>query len=60
MSSWSTRVWDDWLKDGTMTATLSWNRRILKTLLTLSLPNVAKGKFRPNIQISFSKMLTNK
>ena len=28
--------------------------------LTLSLPNVAKGKFRPNIQISFSKILTNK
>ena len=23
--------------------------------LTLSLPNVAKGKFRPNLQISFSK-----
>ena len=28
--------------------------------LTLSLPNVAKGKFRPNIQILFSKILTNK
>ena len=28
-------------------------------LLTLSLPNVAKGKFRPNIQISFSEILTN-
>ena len=28
--------------------------------LTLSLPNVAKGKFRPNIQISFPKILTNK
>ena len=28
--------------------------------LTLSLPNVAKGKFRTNIQISFSKILTNK
>ena len=28
--------------------------------LTLSLPNVAKGKFRPNLQISFSKILTNK
>ena len=28
--------------------------------LTLSLPNVAKGKFRPNFQISFSKILRNK
>ena len=28
--------------------------------VTLSLPNVAKGKFRPNIQISFSKILTGK
>ena len=28
--------------------------------LTLSLPNVAKGKFRPNVQISFAKILTNK
>ena len=28
--------------------------------LTLSLPNVAKGRFRPNLQISFSKILTNK
>ena len=28
--------------------------------LTLSLPNVAKGKFRPNFHISFSKILTNK
>ena len=27
--------------------------------LTLSLPNVAKGKFRPNFQISFSKILRN-
>ena len=27
--------------------------------LTLSLPNVAKGKFRLNFQISFSKILTN-
>ena len=26
-----------------------------KAPLTLSLPNVAKGKFRPNLQISFSK-----
>ena len=39
--------------------------RILKgpqkaPVLTLSLPNVAKGKFRPNLQISFSKILTNK
>ena len=29
-------------------------------LLTLSLPNVAKGKFRPNFQILFPKILTNK
>ena len=28
--------------------------------LTLSVPNVAKGKFRPNFQISFSKIVTNK
>ena len=28
--------------------------------LTLSLPNVVKGKFRPNFHISFSKILTNK
>ena len=28
--------------------------------LTLSEPNVAKGKFRPNFQILFSKILTNK
>ena len=28
--------------------------------LTLSLPNVAKRKFWPNFQISFSKILTNK
>ena len=30
------------------------------TRLTLSLPNVAKGKFLPNFQISFSKILRNK
>ena len=29
-------------------------------ILTLSLPNVSKGKFRPNFQISFSKILRNK
>ena len=29
-------------------------------MLTLSLPNVAKGKLRPNLQISFSKVLRNK
>ena len=29
-------------------------------MLTVSLPNVAKGNFRPNFQISFSKILTNK
>ena len=28
--------------------------------LTLSLPNVAKGKLRPNLRISFSTILTNK
>ena len=28
--------------------------------LTLSLPNVAKGKFRLNVQISFCKILKNK
>ena len=28
--------------------------------LTLSLPNVAKGKFRPNFQISVSKIMKNK
>ena len=28
--------------------------------VTLSLPNVAKGKFRPNFQISFSKIVRNK
>ena len=28
--------------------------------LTLSLPNVAKGKFRPNFQTSFSKIVRNK
>ena len=27
--------------------------------LTLSLPNVSNGKFRPNFQISFCKILTN-
>ena len=32
----------------------------VQVLLTLSLPNVAKGKFRPNFQISFSRILTNK
>ena len=31
-----------------------------KDLLILSLPNVAKGKFRPNFQISFSKIVRNK
>ena len=30
-----------------------------KMTLTLSLPNVSKGKFRPNFQISFCKILTN-
>ena len=40
-----------------------WNPSITKTtflvsMLTLSLPNVAKGKFPPNLQISFSKILT--
>ena len=34
--------------------------KILFSSLTLSLPNVAKGKFRPNFQISFSKILRNK
>ena len=29
-------------------------------VLTLSLPNVAKGKCRPNLRISFSKIWTNK
>ena len=29
-------------------------------LYTLSLSNVAKGKFRPNFQISFSKIVRNK
>ena len=29
-------------------------------VLTLSLPNVAKGKCRPNFQISFSKIVRNK
>ena len=28
--------------------------------LTLSVPNVAKGKFRPNFQISVSKIMKNK
>ena len=28
--------------------------------LRLSLPNVAKGKFRPDFQISFCKILKNK
>ena len=28
--------------------------------LSLSLPNVAKGKFRPNFQMLFSKILRNK
>ena len=31
-----------------------------KNPLTLSLPNVAKGKFLPNLQISFCKILKNK
>ena len=31
-----------------------------RQFLTLSLPNVAKGKFRPKFQISFSKILRNK
>ena len=31
-----------------------------KNPLTISLPNVAKGKFRPNLQISFCKILKNK
>ena len=30
------------------------------SVLTLSLPNVAKGKFRPHFQFTFSKILTNK
>ena len=30
------------------------------TRLTFALPNVAKGKFQPNFQISFSKILRNK
>ena len=29
-------------------------------VLTLSLPDVAKGKFRPNLRIAFSKIWTNK
>ena len=29
-------------------------------ILTLSLPNLAKSKFRPNFQISFSEILKNK
>ena len=33
---------------------------IISFKLTLSLPNVAKGTFRPNFQISFSKILRNK
>ena len=32
----------------------------MSSVFTLSLPNVAKGKFRPNFKISFSKILTNK
>ena len=31
-----------------------------RQFLTLSQPNVAKGKFRPKFQISFSKILRNK
>ena len=30
------------------------------TNLTLSQPNLAKGKFRPNFQISFCEILKNK
>ena len=33
---------------------------IRKVNLTLSLPNVPKGKFRPNLHISFSKIVRNK
>ena len=33
---------------------------VLRSCLPLSLSNVAKGQFRPNFQISFSKILTNK
>ena len=35
-------------------------QRAILTGLTLLLPNVAKGKFRPKFQISFSNVLTNK
>ena len=41
----------------------SWGRNLkfpLRFLLTLSLPNMAKGKFRPKFQILFSKILRNK
>ena len=31
-----------------------------RQFLTLSLPNVTKGKFRPKFQISFSNILRNK
>ena len=31
-----------------------------KSILTLSLPNVDKGKFRPSLQISFCNIFKNK
>ena len=36
------------------------SENILLFFLTLSLPNVVKGKFRPDFQISFSNILKNK
>ena len=43
-------------------STLLQGRKWITTVhtgLTLSLPNVAKGKFRPDFQISFCKILKN-
>ena len=39
---------------------LSRSARCTFAPLTLSLPNLAKGKFRPNFQISFCEILKNK
>ena len=45
-----------WFATQFVTLTLT----LISPYLTLSQPNVAKGKFRPKFQISFSKILRNK
>ena len=50
----------NWRQDGLKTRGFALFFSLPTRALTLSLPNVTKGKFRPNLQISFSKILKNK